>query len=152
MITNLYKKQPTAINYLTDPITPYHTKIIAKEQKTKERQKAKWVNELSPGEVNHLKSALSQAFVTSQLQIECVDDIFEIQGVSKHFPLLKDFQNELLKLESELRAISIHNEEDDANRLEFEKTVENVLKTMPKLNVKQLELLNEFVSNLKFKK
>lgn len=80
MITNLYKKQPTAINYLTDPITPYQAKIIAKEQKSKERQKA--------------------------------------------------------------------NEEGDL----MEKTVENVLKTMPKLNLKQLELLNEFVSNLKFKK
>lgn len=110
------------------------------------------MKELSPSEVNHLKSALSQAFVTTQLQIECIDDIFEIQGVNKHFPLLENFQNEMLRLESELRAISIHNEEDDTNRLNFEKTVENVLKTMPKLNLKQLELLCEFVGNLEFKK
>lgn len=152
MITTLYKKQPTAVNYLIDPITPYQAKIIAKEQKAQERQKVKWLKELSPGEVNHLKSAISQAFVTTQLQIECIDDIYEIQGVNKHFPLLKDFQNEMLKLEGELRAVSEHNEEDYTNRLNFEKTVENVLKTMPKLNVKQLELLNEFVGNLKFKK
>src|SRR5690606_28060804 len=128
-----------------DPMTPYQAKIKAKEQKTKEKQKAKWVKDLSPNEVSHLKSALSQAFVTTQLQIECIDTIFEIQGVSKHFPLLKDFQNEMLRLESELRQISIKNEEDDANRIEFEKTIENVLKTMPKLNLHQLEELNGFL-------
>lgn len=152
MITKLHKKENTAVNYLTEPITPYQLKIKAKEENYKSKQKAKWLKELSPSEVNHLKSALSQAFVTTQLQIECIDDIFEIQGVAKHFPLFKDFQNEQIKLESELRAISIHNEEDDANRLEIEKTVEKVLKTMPKLNIKQLELLSEFVGNLEFKK
>ena len=152
MITKLYKTQPTAVNYLTDPITPYQAKIKTKEDNYKTKQKAKWLKELSPSEVNHLKSALSQAFVTTQLQIECTDDILEIQGVDKHYPIFRDFQNEMLRLESELRSISIHNEEDDANRLEIEKTVENVLKTMPKLNIKQLELLCEFVGNLEFKK
>lgn len=32
MITNLYKKQPTSVNYLTDPITPYQAKIIANKK------------------------------------------------------------------------------------------------------------------------
>lgn len=152
MITKLHKKENTAVNYLTDPITPYQLKIKAKEEKYKEKQKAKWLKELSPSEVNHLKSALSQSFVTTQLQIECIDDIYEIQGVAKHFHLFKDFQNEMLRLGDELRAISIHNEEDEKNRLEIEKIIEKVLKTMPKLNLKQLELLSEFVGNLEFKK
>lgn len=152
MIKKLYKQENTAVNYLTDPMTPYQAKIKAREENYKTKQKAKWIGDLTPKEITHLKSALSQAFVTTQLQIECIDDIFEIQGVEKHFPLFKDFQNEILKLESELRANSIHNEEDDANRLEIEKIVEKVLKTMPKLNIKQLELLGEFVGNLEFKK
>lgn len=152
MITKLYKQENTAVNYLTGLMTPYQAKIKAKEENYKTKQKAKWINDLTPKEITHLKSALSQAFVTTQLQIECIDDIFEIQGVEKHFPLLKDFQNEMLRLGDELRAISIKDEEDDTNRLKFEKTIENVLKTMPKLNIKQLELLGEFVGNLEFKR
>lgn len=127
-----------AVNYLIDPITPYQAKIKAKEQKSKERRKIKWMKDLSQNEYLHLKSALAQAFVTTQLQIECIDTIFEIQGVSKHFPLLKDFQDEMLVLGSELRAILIENEEDDANRLELEKAIEKTLKTIPKLNIEQL--------------
>ena len=152
MITKLYKQENTAVNYLTDPMTPYQAKIKAKEENYKIKQKAKWIDDLTPKEITHLKSAFSQAFVTTQLQIECIDDIFEIQGVEKHFPLFKDFQNEMIRLGNELRAISIKDEEDDANRLGFEKTIEKVLKTMPKLNIKQLELLGEFVGNLEFKK
>ena len=152
MITKLYKQEKTAVNYLTDTMTPYQAKIKAKEENYKTKQKAKWIGDLTPKEIIHLKSALSQAFVTTQLQIECIDDIFEIQGVEKHFPLLKDFQNEMIRLGNELRAISIKDEEDDANRLGSEKTIEKVLKTMPKLNIKQLELLGEFVGNLEFKK
>ena len=152
MITKLYKQENTAVNYLTDPMTPYQAKIKAKEENYKIKQKAKWIDDLTPKEITHLKSALSQAFVTTQLQIECIDDIFEIQGVEKHFPLFKDFQNEMLRLGNELRSISIKDESDDENRLKFEKIVENVLKTMPKLNIKQLELLGEFVGNLEFKK
>lgn len=148
MITNLYKTAPTAVNYLTDPITPYKLK----EQKYKEKRKAKWVKELSPEEVKHLKSALSQAFVITQLQIECIDTIFEIQHVDKHFPLLKDFQNEMLTLSAELREISIKDESDDANRLQIEKMIEGIVKEMPTMNLKQLQMLQEFTNNLKFKK
>lgn len=148
MITNLYKTAPTAVNYLTDPLTPYKLK----EKKYKEKQKAKWVKELSQEEVKHLKSALSQAFVTTQLQIECIDAIFEIQHVDKHFPLLKDFQNEMLRLSGELREISIKDESDDANRLQIEKMIEGIVKEMPTMNLKQLQMLQEFTTNLKFKK
>lgn len=148
MITNLYKTAPTAVNYLTYPLTTYKIK----EQKYKEKQKSKWAKELSPQQVKHLKSALSQAFVITQLQIECIDTIFEIQHVEKHFPLLKDFQNEMLNLESELRQISIKDESGDANRLQIEKMIEGIVKEMPTMNIKQLQMLQEFTTNLKFKK
>lgn len=125
----------TAINYLP---TKYEVKLKDKQAKYKTKQKAKWTKELTPKEIIHLKSALSQAFVTTQLQIECIDTIFEIQGVEKHFQLLKDFQNEMLRLSGELREISIKDESDDANRLEIEKMIEGIVKEMPKMNLKQL--------------
>lgn len=140
-----------AVEFLPRP-TEYARKLKQKAERYKQKQKVKWVKELPPEEVKHLKSALSQAFVTTQLQIECIDTIFEIQGVDKHFPLLKDFQNEMLTLSSELREISIKNESDDANRLEIEKMIEGIVKEMPTMTLKQLQLLQEFTTNLKFKK
>lgn len=140
-----------ATDFLPRP-TEYAQKIKIKAERYKQKQKAKWAKELRPEQVKHLKSALSQAFVTTQLQIECIDTIFEIQGVDKHFPLLKDFQNEMLTLSGELREISIKNESDDANRLQIEKMIEGIVKEMPTMNLKQLQLLQEFTTNLKYKK
>ena len=133
-------------------MTPYAQKIKAKQTAYKEKQKARWINELSPSEVVRLKSALSQAFCGTSYLIECIDTILEIQGLEKHYPLFVDVQNEIVKLNTDLYGISIKNEDDEQNRVEFEKKIDNIIKSMPDFNLKQIELLDNFVTNLKHKK
>ena len=145
---NVHQRNRFKMNTASRFLTPHHSKVKEKEKKYKEKIKAKWLGDLSIREVKHLKSSLSQAFVTTQLQIECIDTIFEIQGVDRHFPLLKDYQAEMLKLESELRSISIKDESDDKNRLDFEKMIEDITSAMPKMGIKQLKLLREYSLNL----
>ena len=138
-----------ASHFLNSPLAQ---KLKAKEEKQKQRKKAKWLEELSPKDATILKSTLSQVIVTSQLQIEHMDAIFEIQGVNKHYPLLKDFQNEMVKLANDLFNISVKTEEDEKNKIEFEKMMYNIVATLPKLNIKKLEMLENFALNLKNKK
>lgn len=132
--------------------SPLAQKLKAKEEKQKQRKKAKWLEELSLKDVTILKSALSQVIVTTQLQIEQVDTILEIQGVDKHYPFLKDFQNEMVKLANDLYNISVKTEEDEKNKLEFEQMINNIIATIPKLNIKKLEVLENFAINLINKK
>jgi len=136
----------------TKILTPYGIKMKAKEEKYKHKQKVRWISDLAPSEVVRLKSSLSQAFCGTSYLIECIDTIFEIQGVEKHYPLFEQMQNELVSLNTELYNIAIKSEEDEQNRVEFEKKIDTVLKAMPTLNIKQLDLLVEFVNNLKYKK
>lgn len=137
---------------LTDTRTPYAAKLKDKEQAYKTKQKAKWINELQPKEVNILKSALSQAFCGTSHLIACVDTILEIQGVERHYPLFLDIQNEMVKMNTDLYKISVKNEDDEKNRVEFEKKIDNIIKLMPELTLKQIELLDNFVTNLKHKR
>ena len=136
----------------TKTLTPYGLKIKAKEEKYKQKQKVRWINDLTPSEMVRLKSALTQAFCGTSYLIECVDDILEIQGVKKHYPLFEQTQSELVNLNTDLYNLSIHSEKDEQNRVEFEKKIDTVLKAMPQLNIKQIDLLVEFITNLKHKK
>ena len=137
---------------LTDTRTPYAAKIKAKDQAYKSKQKAKWLNELQPKKVNILKSALSQAFCGTSHLIACIDTILEIQGVEKHYPLFLEMQNEMVNMNTDLYKISVKNENDEQNRVEFEKKIDNIINAMPEFTLKQIELLDNFVTNLKHKK
>ena len=56
------------------------------------------------------------------------------------------------KLNTDLYKIAVKSEKDDLNRQEFEKMMSNIIGKMPNLNMKQLEVLEEFINNLKHKK
>ena len=55
-------------------------------------------------------------------------------------------------LNTDLYKIAIKSEKDDLNRQEIEKMMSSIIGKMPTLNLKQLELLEEFINNLKHKK
>lgn len=141
------RKLPT-----TPTVTTYAQEMRKKEQKYKEKTKVRWIEELTPKEVSILKSSLTQAFCGTSYLIECVDNILAIQRVSKHYPLFEQMLNEIVTLNTDLYNISVHTEKDEENRVEFEKMIFEIVSTMPELNLKQLKLLQEFTTNLKFKK
>lgn len=128
--------------------TAYQSKVKKKEQAYKDKQKFKWLNDLEPKEVVALKSALSQSFCATSYLIECYDTVLNIQGIEKHYPLFLEMQNYIINLNTELYDISVKTKEDEDNRLEMEKVIDGVLKTMPQLNIKQIRLLSEFAQNL----
>ena len=57
-----------------------------------------------------------------------------------------------IDLNNDLYRLAIKSEEADLMRQEWEKKVENIIKSMPELNGKQIDLLEEFIENLKNKK
>ena len=68
------------------------------------------------------------------------------------YPFIQDFMRGMEMLNTDLYKIAIKSEKDDLNRQEIEKMMSNIIGKMPKLNMKQLEVLEEFINNLKHKK
>ena len=68
------------------------------------------------------------------------------------YPFIQDFMRGMEMLNTDLYKIAIKSEKDDLNRQEIEKMMSNIIGKMPTLNLKQLELLEEFINNLKHKK
>lgn len=130
-------------------ITEYHRKQIEKAQKYAKKQRERDLKDVTPREHKTLKSSLTQAYCHTALLIECLDTIFEIQQVEKHYPIMKDFLNEMVKLNSELYKIGVKTEEDERNRVDFERMIGEIAKPLPELSIKQLEILREYITNLK---
>ena len=68
------------------------------------------------------------------------------------YPFIQDFMRGMEMLNTDLYKIAVKSEKDDLNRQEIEKMMSNIIGKMPTLNLKQLELLEEFINNLKHKK
>ena len=98
-----------------------------------------------------MRSIMSQLYCTTALQIALIDELNEMKFTLK-YPFIKDFMAGMEKLNTDLYKIAVKSEKDDLNRQEFEKMMSNIIGKMPKLNMKQLEVLEEFINNLKHKK
>ena len=68
------------------------------------------------------------------------------------YPFIQDFMRGMEMLNTDLYKIAVKSEKDDLNRQEIEKMMSSIIGKMPTLNLKQLELLEEFINNLKHKK
>lgn len=98
-----------------------------------------------------LRSIMSQIFCTIALQIELLDELeksFYLNPVS----IFYKFKDEFIKMNNEQYKLAIKNEKDDIERQRWENMVKNIVCNMSELNVKQLELLENFIINLKNKK
>lgn len=68
------------------------------------------------------------------------------------YPFIQDFMRGMEMLNTDLYKIAVKSEKDDLNRQDLEKMMSSIIGKMPTLNLKQLELLEEFINNLKHKK
>ena len=139
------------MNISSQYLTDYHKKVLKKEAKYEEKIKKRIFSQLDIKETKKLKSVMSQFFCTTTLQIELLDYMEEL-GLIKGYPFLKEVRQIFIDLNNDLYRLAIKSEEADLMRQEWEKKVENIIKSMPKLNGKQIDLLEEFIKNLKNKK
>lgn len=133
--------------YLTDN----HKKTLIKDAKYQQKQQRRAIESLTIEEHVKVRSIMSQLYCTTALQIALIDELNEMKFTLK-YPFIKDFMAGMEKLNTDLYKIAVKSEKDDLNRQEFEKMMSNIIGKMPKLNMKQLEVLEEFINNLKHKK
>jgi hypothetical protein len=136
-----------ASNYITD----FHKKQLIKGAKYEEKQRRKAIESLTIEEHKIVKSIVVQFFCTTALQLELIDKLNEVSNIAMKYPFITDFMKGIEMLNTDLYRISIKTEKDDINRQELEKMMSNIIGKMPTLSLKQLELLEEFINNLKHK-
>ena len=132
-------------------LTNFHKKKLIKDAKYEQKQKQRAIEGLTIEEHVKVRSIMSQLYCTTALQIALIDELNEMKFALK-YPFIKDFMAGMEKLNTDLYKIAVKSEKDDLNRQEFEKMMSNIIGKMPKLNMKQLEVLEEFINNLKHKK
>ena len=132
-------------------LTNFHKKKLIKDAKYEQKQKQRAIESLSIEEHVKVRSIMSQLYCTTALQIALIDELNEMKFTLK-YPFIKDFMAGMEKLNTDLYKIAVKSEKDDLNRQEFEKMMSNIIGKMPKLNMKQLEVLENFINNLKHKK
>ena len=133
--------------YLTDS----HKKTLIKDAKYQQKQQRRAIESLTIEEHVKVRSIMSQLYCTTALQIALIDELNEMKFTLK-YPFIQDFMRGMEKLNTDLYKIAVKSEKDDLNRQEFERKIENIISAMPKLNNKQLDVLEEFINNLKHKK
>lgn len=133
--------------YLTDS----YKKTLIKDAKYQQKQQRRAIESLTIEEHVKVRSIMSQLYCTTALQIALIDELNEMKFTLK-YPFIKDFMAGMEKLNTDLYKIAVKSEKDDLNRQEFEKMMSNIIGKMPNLNMKQLEVLEEFINNLKHKK
>jgi hypothetical protein len=132
-------------------LTNFHKKKLIKDAKYEQKQKQRAIEGLTIEEHVKVRSIMSQLYCTTALQIALIDELNEMKFTLK-YPFIKDFMAGMEKLNTDLYKIAVKSEKDDLNRQEFEKMMSNIIGKMPNLNMKQLEVLEEFINNLKHKK
>lgn len=133
-------------------LTEYHKKLLKKEAKYEQKQRQKAIESLSIEEHKIVRSIVAQFYCTTALQLELIDELNAISNIAMKYPFIQDFMWGMEMLNTDLYKIAVKSEKDDLNRQEIEKMMSNIIGKMPTLNLKQLELLEEFINNLKHKK
>ena len=132
-------------------LTNFHKKKLIKDAKYQQKQQRRAIESLTIEEHVKVRSIMSQLYCTTALQIALIDELNEMKFTLK-YSFIKDFMAGMEKLNTDLYKIAVKSEKDDLNRQEFEKMMSNIIGKMPNLNMKQLEVLEEFINNLKHKK
>ena len=133
-------------------LTDFHKKKLIKDAKYEQKQRQKAIESLSIEEHKIVRSIVAQFYCTTALQLELIDELNAISNIAMKYPFIQDFMRGMEMLNTDLYKIAVKSEKDDLNRQEFEKMMSNIIGKMPKLNMKQLEVLEEFINNLKHKK
>ena len=133
-------------------LTDFHKKKLIKDAKYEQKQRKKAIESLSIEEHKRVRSIVAQFYCTTALQLELIDELNAISNITMKYPFIQDFMRGMEMLNTDLYKIAIKSEKDDLNRQEIEKMMSNIIGKMPKLNMKQLEVLEEFINNLKHKK
>lgn len=133
-------------------LTDFHKKKLIKDAKYEQKQRQKAIESLSIEEHKIVRSIVAQFYCTTALQLELIDELNAISNIAMKYPFIQDFMRGMEMLNTDLYKIAIKSEKDDLNRQEIEKMMSNIIGKMPTLNLKQLELLEEFINNLKHKK
>nr|DAW83729.1 MAG TPA: hypothetical protein [Caudoviricetes sp.] len=133
-------------------LTDFHKKKLIKDAKYEQKQRQKAIESLSIEEHKIVRSIVAQFYCTTALQLELIDELNAISNIAMKYPFIQDFMRGMEMLNTDLYKIAVKSEKDDLNRQEIEKMMGNIIGKMPTLNLKQLELLEEFINNLKHKK
>lgn len=133
-------------------LTDFHKKKLIKDAKYEQKQRQKAIESLSIEEHKIVRSIVAQFYCTTALQLELIDELNAISNIAMKYPFIQDFMRGMEMLNTDLYKIVVKSEKDDLNRQEIEKMMGNIIGKMPTLNLKQLELLEEFINNLKHKK
>lgn len=133
-------------------LTDFHKKKLIKDAKYEQKQRQKAIESLSIEEHKIVRSIVAQFYCTTALQLELIDELNAISNIAMKYPFIQDFMRGMEMLNTDLYKIAIKSEKDDLNRQEIEKMMSSIIGKMPTLNLKQLELLEEFINNLKHKK
>lgn len=133
-------------------LTDFHKKKLIKDAKYEQKQRQKAIESLSIEEYKIVRSIVAQFYCTTALQLELIDELNAISNIAMKYPFIQDFMRGMEMLNTDLYKIAIKSEKDDLNRQEIEKMMSSIIGKMPTLNLKQLELLEEFINNLKHKK
>ena len=133
-------------------LTDFHKKKLIKDAKYEQKQRQKAIESLSIEEHKIVRSIVAQFYCTTALQLELIDELNAISNIAMKYPFIQDFMRGMEMLNTDLYKIAVKSEKDDLNRQDLEKMMSNIIGKMPTLNLKQLELLEEFINNLKHKK
>ncbi len=134
-------------------LTDFHKKKLIKDAKYEQKQRQKAIESLSIEEHKIVRSIVAQFYCTTALQLELIDELNAISNIAMKYPFIQDFMRGMEMLNTEdLYKIAVKSEKDDLNRQDLEKMMSSIIGKMPTLNLKQLELLEEFINNLKHKK
>ena len=133
-------------------LTDFHKKKLIKDAKYEQKQRQKAIESLSIEEHKIVRSIVAQFYCTTALQLELIDELNAISNIAMKYPFIQYFMRGMEMLNTDLYKIAVKSEKDDLNRQEIEKMMSSIIGKMPTLNLKQLELLEEFINNLKHKK
>lgn len=133
-------------------LTDFHKKKLIKDAKYEQKQRQKAIESLSIEEHKIVRSIVAQFYCTTALQLELIDELNAISNIAMKYPFIQDFMRGMEMLNTDLYKIAVKSEKDDLNRQDLEKMMSSIIGKMPKLNMKQLEVLEEFINNLKHKK
>ena len=133
-------------------LTNFHKKKLIKDAKYEQKQRQKAIESLSIEEHKIVRSIVAQFYCTTALQLELIDELNAISNIAMKYPFIQDFMRGMEMLNTDLYKIAVKSEKDDLNRQDLEKMMSSIIGKMPNLNLKQLELLEEFINNLKHKK
>ena len=133
-------------------LTNFHKKKLIKDAKYEQKQRQKAIESLSIEEHKIVRSIVAQFYCTTALHLELIDELNEVAKIGMKYPFIQDFMRGMEMLNTDLYKIAVKSEKDDLNRQDLEKMMSSIIGKMPTLNLKQLELLEEFINNLKHKK